>query len=742
MGMVKDRIDPSRRAVVAAGLTAGGGLAVAASLPGSAHADAVPAFDMGHGASLASSETIPPDELSAFLVVHKDSSVLVRVPHQEMGQGTSTALAMLAAEELGCDWSKVRMEYASANRNAKSKNIYGRQMTVGSQGVRSSVSMMQQAGASARVRLVEAASKRWGVTPDACTSGGGKVTHMATGRSLHFGDLCAEAAVITPAKEPAIKTPDQFTLVGKWTPRLDTAPKLDGSAQYGIDAKVPGMVYAAVVSCPEFGGKLASVDDAPAKGMRGVITVVKLDDAVAVVADRYWRAKAALAKLQPQWASGGNSTVDSAGLAKAYRDALDGPLIVGRHEGDIAAGLAAPGAQIIEATYEVPYLAHAPMEPMNATVHLQPDRVDVWIGTQSPMDVLETTAKEAGVDKGIVYVHNQFVGGGFGRRSKHDELVQAIAVAKVVNRPVKLIWSREQDIRRDRYRPQAAVRFKAAIKDGKATALDCKVAVGSLLRSLAGGAANFPPSFVEPMAVEVIGTHSYRIPALQVGAVMKNAHVPVMFWRSVGASQNTFFLESFVDEMAHAAGQDPYQFRRAMLDRPDHLGVLDMLADKGDWHKPLEPGPAGSRRGRGISIVDTYGTVTGQVAEVTVGADGKVKVDRVVAVVDCYHAANPNTIAQQIEGGIVFGLTAALYGEINIKNGAPVEGNFNTYRLLKMSETPKIETYLRQSGGKSWGGIGEPSVAPVAPAVCNAIFAATGKRVRSLPLKNLDLTKV
>ena len=742
MGVVIENTAPSRRAVVAAGLTAGGGFAVTASLPQAAMADGVPSTDPAHGVTLASSEIIPPDELSAFLVVHEDSSVLVRLPHQEMGQGTSTALAMLAAEELGCDWAKVRMEYASANRNAKSKNIYGRQMTVGSQGVRSSVAMMQQAGASARVRLVQAAAKRWGVEPDACGCSAGKVTHMASGRTLHFGELCADAAAITLPKEPAIKAPDQYTLVGKWTPRLDTAPKLNGEAQYGIDAKVPGMVYAAVVSCPEFGGKLASVDDAPAKGMPGFITVVRLDDAVAVVADRYWRAKAALAKLKPVWTSGGNSTVDSPQLAKAYRDALDGPLIPNRHEGDIAAGLATPGAQLIESTYEVPYLAHAPMEPMNATVHLQPDRVDVWIGTQSPMDVLETTAQEAGVDKAKVYVHNQFVGGGFGRRSKHDELVHAIRVAKAVNRPVKLIWSREQDIRRDRYRPQAAVRFKAAIKDGRAEALDCQVAVGSLLKSLAGGAGNFPPSFVEPMAVEVIATHAYKIPALQVSAVMKNAHVPVMFWRSVGASQNTFFLESFVDEMAHAAGKDPYEFRKAMLDRADYIGVLDMLADKGDWGKPLEPGPAGSRRGRGICVVDTYGSVTGQVAEVTVGADGKLKVDRVVAVIDCYHAANPNTIAQQIEGGIVFGLTAALYGEINIKDGAPVEGNFNTYKLLKMSETPKIETYLRQSGGKQWGGIGEPSVAPIAPAVCNAIFAATGKRVRSLPLMHQDLNQV
>ena len=712
----------SRRAVIAATLSAAGGLAVGVSLPG---------FALAKETTLASAETSPPQELGAWLVIDPDNSVLVRLAHSEMGQGTATALAMLMAEELGCDWSKVRMEYASANRNLKEKNVYGGQRTVGSQGVRSSVTMMQQAGASARARLVQAAAARWGVEAGACGCGGGQVTHAATGRKLDFGALCGDAAKVALAKEPAIKTPDQYTLVGKWTPRLDTPPKLDGSAQFGIDAKVPGMVYAAVVSCPEFGGKLASVDEAPAMGLRGVIAVVKMDDAVAVVADRYWRAKAGLAALSPKWAPGANATVDGVQLAKAYRDALDGPLVSARKLGDADATLAAPGAKLVEASYEVPYLAHAPMEPMNATVHLQPDRVDVWIGTQSPIDVLTLAARESGVAPANVYVHNQFVGGGFGRRSLHDELVHAIAVAKVVKRPVKLIWSREQDIRRDRYRPQAAVRFKAALQDNKPTALDCKVAVGSLLRSLG---SNPVPSGLEPMAVEVLATHSYRIPGQSVGAVLKNAHVPVGFWRSVGASQNTFFLESFIDELAHAAGQDPYKFRRAMLDRPDYLAVLDMMADKGNWGAPL---PAG--RGRGMAIVETYGTITGQVAEVTVGADGQLKVDRVVAVVDCHHAANPNTIAQQIEGGIVFGLTAALYGEITIKDGAPVEGNFDTYPLLRPSETPEIETYLQLSGGPRWGGIGEPSVAPVAPAICNAIFAATGKRIRRLPLKGVDL---
>ena len=723
---------PSRRTFVAAGLSAAGGLSIGVSLPAIAGAAAAKAA--AGPVSLAASETVPPSELNAWLVIDPDDSVLVRLVHSEMGQGTATALAMLLAEELGCDWSKVRIEYASTNRNLKSKSIYGRQQTVGSQGVRSSVTMMQQAGASARARLVAAAAQRWGVAAADCGLAAGHVTHAASKRTLAFGALCADAAKVTLAQEPAIKTPDQFTLVGKWTPRLDTAPKLDGSAQFGIDAKVPGMVYAAVVSCPEFGGKLASVDDTPAKGLRGVIAVVKLDDAVAVVADRYWRAKAALQKLQPQWAPGANATVDSAGLDKAYRDALDGPMVSARNQGDVAASLAAPGVKLVEATYEVPYLAHAPMEPMNTTVHLQPDRVDVWIGTQSPVDVLQLASRESGVAPANVYVHNQFVGGGFGRRSMHDELIHAIAVAKVVGKPVKLIWSREQDIRRDRYRPQAAVRFRAALDGGKATALDCKVAVGSLLRSLG---ASPVANGLEPMAVEVLATHAYKIPALSTGVMLKNAHVPVGFWRSVGASQNTFFLESFIDELAHEAGQDPYRFRRAMLERPDYLAVLDMMADKGNWGAPMAAG-----RGRGMAIVETYGTIAGQVAEVTIGSDGQVKVDRVVAVVDCHHAANPNTIEQQIEGGVVFGLTATLYGEITIKDGAPVQGNFNTYKLLKLSETPKIETYLKLSGGPRWGGIGEPSVAPLAPAVCNAIFAATGKRIRRLPLKGVDLRAV
>ena len=717
-----------RRTLLFAGLSAAGGLAI--GVPVTADA-AVP---KGFLRTTLMDGQNARQEMTAWLVIDPDSSVTIRVPHQEMGQGTTTALAMLVAEELGCDWSQVRIEYASANRNGRAGGkLYGGMQTVGSQGVRTSVAMMQQAGASARERLRYAAAQQWKVDPSQCSIESGKCLYKASNRMLTYGELAPAAALIKLDAEPAIKTPDQYKLVGKWTKRLDTAPKLNGTAMFGIDAQVPGMVYAAVVSCPEFGGKLKSVDETAIAGRRGIIKVVKMDDAVAVVADRYWRAKQALDKLKIEWAPGDNATVDSAQLDKAYRDALDGPLVTAKNTGDAAAALAAPNAKLVEALYEVPYLSHSPMEPLNCTVQLAPDRVDVWIGTQAPMAVLGLASREAGLAPENVYVHNTFLGGGFGRRTQHDELVHAIACAKAVGKPVKLIWHREQDIRRDRYRPQAAIRFKAALgEDKKPTAISTQVAVGSLLRSLG---ASKVENGIEPMAIEVIGTHAYKVPNQHLGLMLKNAHVPVMFWRSVGASQNTFFLESFIDELAHEAGQDPYQYRRnLLLDRPDYLGVLDTIAKHGNWGEPMAPG-----RGRGIAIMEDYGTVAGQVAEVTVSADGKVRVDRVVAAVDCYHAVNPNTIEQQIEGGVIYGLTAALYGEITIKDGAPVQGNFNTYPLLRMNETPKIETYLSLSGGAKWGGIGEPSAAPIAPAVANAFFAATGKRVRKLPLKNVDL---
>ncbi|HEY8003182.1 MAG TPA: molybdopterin cofactor-binding domain-containing protein [Phenylobacterium sp.] len=717
----------SRRALVFSGLSASGALVI--GVPMAARAALQPPL-MADG-------TNPAKEMTAFLVIEPDNTVTVRVPHAEMGQGTTTALAMLVAEELECDWAKVKVEYASANRNGRADGkLYGRMQTVGSSGVRTSVTMMQQAGASARERLKLAAADRWKIDPADCTVSSGKCLHKASNRSLDFGALAAAAAVVQLPAEPAIKAPDKYRLVGKWTPRLDTPAKLDGSAKFGLDARVPGMVYAAVWSAPVYGGALKSVDDSGLKDIRGIVAVVKLKDAVAVVADRYWRAKKGLDALKIEWDDAGYGGVDSEQLNLGYRQALDRPMSTAEKKGDAQAALDAPGAKLVEAVYEAPFLSHSPMEPLNCTVALGADHADVWISTQAPMAVLQMTAKETGLTQDKVYVHNAFVGGGFGRRGgAHDELVQAIAVAKQVGKPVKLIWSREQDIRRDRYRPQAAVRFRAALGgDGRPTGFQARIAVGSLIR---GGNGPQEIQASEPMATECIQNSFYALPARDVGVLLKNSHVPVSFWRGVGSSQNGFFMESFVDELAHAAGQDPYQYRRALLaDRPDALGVIDALAKHSDWGQTLPKG-----RGRGIAILEAYGSVSGQVVEVTVSEDGKLKIDRVTCALDPYHVANPNTVAQQMEGAVIMGMTAALWGEINIKNGAPVESNFHNYRMGRMADTPsRIDVHLVPSGGPKWGGVGEPGIGPFAPALANAVFAATGKRVRRLPLKHADLS--
>ena len=715
----------SRRGVVFAGLSAAGGLMI--GVPMAASAKVQPAV-MADGTNAVK-------EMTAFLVIEPDNTVTIRIPHAEMGQGTSTALAMLVAEELECDWAKVRIEYASANRNARSGGkLYEGMQTVGSRGVRTSVKMMQQAGASARERLRVAAAQRWNVDPADCAIASGKCLHKASNRSAEYGALAASAAAVQLPQEPGIRAPKDYKLVGKWTPRLDTAVKLDGSAKFGIDAQVPGMVYAAVWSAPVYGGSVKSVDESGLKALPGILGVVKLKDAVVVVADRYWRAKKGLDALKIEWDAGGYGAVQQADLERGLRETLDGPMFTAEKKGDPDAALAASGAKLVEAVYEAPFLSHSPMEPLNCTVQLAPDRVDVWISTQAPMAVLATAAKETGVAPENIYVHNAFLGGGFGRRGgAPDELLHAIAAAKQVGKPVKLIWSREQDVRRDRYRPQAAVRFKAALDPaGKPQAFQARVAVPSLLRpgpqmSLA----------TEPMAVECIANSFYAFPSRDVGVVLKNSHVPVSFWRGVGSSQNGFFVEGFVDEMAHAAGQDPLAFRRALLvNRPDALGVLDAMAAKGDWGQPLPKG-----RGRGLAIIEAYGSVSGQVVEVTVAKDGKLKVDRVTCVLDCYHVANPNTVAQQMEGAVIMGLTAALWGEITIKNGAPVETNFHNYRMARYADVPpRIDVHLTPSGGDRWGGVGEPGLGPLAPALTNAIFAATGKRVRKLPLKHADLS--
>ena len=714
----------TRRHFVVASASAAGGLAISVAFPGLADAASIGAQAWGPEST--------PNEINAFLAIDPDGSILIRSPHQEMGQGAITALPMIVAEELECDWSKVKVEYASPARNLREKNVYGEMTTVGSRGVRTSWQMLLQAGASARERLIAAAAQRWNVSPSDCEAANSKITHKATGRSFDYGALAADAANIKLDKEPAIRTPDQFKLIGKRLARLDTPLKINGSAKFAIDTKVPDMVYAAVAACPVFGGKLKSVDDAPAKGRRGILQVVKLENAVVVVADRFWRAKEALALLKPEWDVGAAGNTDSAQFAKLYRDTLDGPMVSARNDGSVDDAFG-KGGKLVEAVYEAPHLAHATMEPLNATVHLQPDKLEVWLGSQTPMGTIRQAAAASGLKPEQIVIHNCFLGGGFGRRSINDEMRQAILVAKEVGKPVKLVWTREEDMTQDRYRPQAAVRMKAALgSDGMPTAFDAKIAVGSILRSTG---INKVENGIEAQAVEGFANIPYAIPNVRVGCMLKNTHVPVMFWRSVGSSQNAFFVESYIDELAQAAGQDPYKFRRTLLaGKSDFLGVLDTIAEKSDWGKPL-----GQGRGRGIAIHECYGSIIGQVAEVTVSQKGEVKVDRVVAAVDCGHVVNPGIVEAQIQSGVIYGLSAALYGEITIKQGRVEQGNFDEYQVVRLADTPKIEVYLALSGGKKWGGIGEPGTAATAPAVANAVFAATGTRVRSMPLKNVKL---
>jgi len=718
----------SRRKFVAASISAGGGLTLAVGLPRTAAA--LPMADEPWTSELAAE-----NEMSAWIVIDPDETITVRLPHAEMGQGAATALPMFVAEELECDWTKVKGEFASANRNFREDEIYGGMVTTGSRGLISSRESLQQAGASARVRLVAAAANRWNVPITECTAANGAVTHGPSSRSFSFGSLAADAVKIEIDSEPLIKTPEQFKLVGQSVARLDTPVKVDGTAMFGIDTRLENMVFAAVMDCPVFGGTLADVDETPIQDRRGVIRVVKMPSAVAVVADNYWRAEQALRSLDPVWNAGASANSNSAQFRKLYVDSLEGPMAEVQNDGDAVANIAS-SENVVDVTYEAPLLAHATMEPLNATVLLTTNRLDVWVGSQAPYRNLQTAADISGLRPEQIFIHNTYLGGGFGRRSRNDEMVHAILIAKELDgRPVQVVWSREQEMRHGRYRPQAAVRMRGAVAGGKITAADIKISCGSISRSLNGPQA--APNGIENQAIDGFDDCPYAIPHHRIGLNLKNTHVPVAFWRSVGGSQNVFFFESFVDELAYKAGVDPLSFRRSMTTRKDFLGVIDTLAERSNWSEPLPPG-----RGRGISICENHRAVNGHVAEVTVDDAGNVRVDRVVAAVDCYHVANPKLVVAQLESGIIYGLTAALYGEITIEKGAVTQGNFDSYPMITMRDSPEIEVYLSLSGGPNWAGVGECATAPIAAAVTNAIFAATGKRVRQLPLKNINIREI
>src|SRR5580704_7619249 len=676
-----------------------------------------------------------PHEIDAWIAIDPDDSVLIRYQRSEMGQGSMTALPMIITEELQCDWSKVRIEYASANRSVREKRVYGDMFSHGSMSVRQSQKMMQQVGASARERLIAAAAARWHVLASECVAAQSVVTHRPSGRTLRYGQLAADAAKIKLAAEPAIKTPAQFTFIPRSIPRVDLVHKTDGSAKFGMDAQVPDMVFAAINACPVRGGKLKSVDESVLSGTPGIVGVVKLENAVAVVATgTFWRAKRALSRLQPEWDVGAAGSVDSAQLSAQFRAALTERMVTARSDGDVDKAMS-NAARTFEAIYETPYLSHSPMEPMNATVNLQPDRLDVWVGTQDAEAALGAAARVSGLKPEQVHIHNAFLGGGFGRRDANDEILQAIAIAKVVKRPVKLIWTREEDTRHDRFRPHAVVAFKAVTgSDGMPTAWSMRVVTSSIFKSVG---IPFPPDKAEPPAVDGLVSSGYNVPNTRVELHLRNTHLPVWFYRAPGANQHTFAIESFLDELASANRLDPYHMRRKLLvGKADWLKVLDTAAEKGDWGKPL---PKGS--GRGIAICTFTDSLCAQVAEVTVKPNGEVKVNRVTVALDTRHMVNPQTVAEQAEGAVIFGLSAALYGKITIKDGAAVQGNFDTFRMVRLAQAPRIDVHLVPSGGDVWGGAGEPAVPPVAPAVTNAIFAVTGRRIRTLPIVDTDLSR-
>jgi isoquinoline 1-oxidoreductase beta subunit len=712
----------SRRRFITTALTAAGGLALGVGIAGPAEAASLGVRPWGDEAKRY------PGEINAWVVIEPDDTVIIRYGRAEMGQGSFTALPQILTEELECDWTFVKPEYASANRNLKENKVYGSLATGGSRAVRETGEMVQQAGASARERLIAAAAKRWDVPASECSAAMSKVTHKPTGRTFRFGELAADAAAIKLDKEPALKRPDQYKFIGRRLARLDLPLKINGSAKYGIDLDVPGMVRAAIIKCPVFGGTVKSVDERAIAGRRGVLQVVKLNNAVAVVGDRYFRAQAALNALPIEWEVGAAGTTNSAQFRKEYLDALDQKGVEARHDGNVDATMSA-AAKVIEATYDVPIIAHAPMEPLNAIAHVQADRVDVWVGTQNADLALTLAAQVSGVKPENVYVHNTFSGGGFGRRLGPDEVAQAVAISKAVGKPVKLIWTREEEIRQGRYRTQAAIRFKAGFAaDGTPIALDMRNSAGS------SNPGNVRDGLDQQTMQGLINT-AYKVPNYRIVSILKNTHVPLGPWRAPGHSQNVFFMESFIDEMAHATGKDPVALRRELLaHRPDFQQVIDLLVEKGDWGKPMPRG-----KGRGVAVHESYDSIVGMIAEVAV-TNGQVKVERVVIACDCGTVVNPRGVETQLEGGMIYGLSAALFGEITVKDGHVEQGNFDTYPVVRLKDAPKTEVYISPTPGKRWGGVGEPGATMIQPAVTNAIFAATGKRLRSLPIRGQDLS--
>lgn len=641
-----------------------------------------------------------------------------------MGQGVYTALPMLVAEELEADWSKIQIETSPIGGVYKNP-LLGMQATGGSTSVRSRWQMLRIAGATAREMLIEAAAKQWQVKPQDCHAANSKVIHSASGKTLSYGQLVEAAAQLAPPDSPKLKSPSEFKIIGKPTKRLDTPAKVDGSAQFGIDVKVPNMLIATIKQSPVFGGKVKHYNEAAAKTIKGVKAVVEIPNGVAVVAENYWQAKKGLDALNVRFAETEYDNIDTASITKVLQQGLTEKGAVAHSSGDVQAALKA-AKTTLEAEYSVPFLAHATMEPMNCTADVRKDSCEVWVGTQIQDGAQQVAAKVTGLPKEKIAVHTTYLGGGFGRRTESDFVAQAVLLSKAVGQPIKLVWSREEDTQHDFYRPAMITKFTAGLdNNGMPTAFKARIVGQSVFQRVFPGMVK---NGLDPAAVEGIAELGYDIPNQYTDYVMKKTHVPVGFWRSVGHSHNAFFVESFIDEMAHSSGKNPYQLRRALLSKkPRFIKVLETLADKSAWEKPAAKG-----RYRGMAIHNSFGSIVGEVAEISVNDRGDVTVHRVVCVVDCGIAVNPSTIKAQMESAIVFGLSA-LKEAITLKNGRVEQSNFHDFPVLPMAEMPQVDVHIIPSEDKP-GGVGEPGTPPIVPAVTNAIFAATGKRIRSLPL--------
>ena len=683
-------------------------------------------------------------EINAWVVVNADDTVMVRVARAEMGQGTLTGLAQLVAEELECDWSKVRTEVPTPRQSLARKRVYGNFNATGSRGIRESQEYMRKGGAAARMMLVQAAANQWGVPVSELTVAKGVISHKASKQKISYGKVAEAAAKLTPpdAASVTLKDPKTWTVAGKRLARLDTVKKTIGAQNYGVDVKLPGMLNAAIKDCPVFGGKIKSFNAAAIANRPGVKKVVQVGETgVAVIADTWWRAKTALDALPIDWDFGPNAQVSSDQIRETLKAGLTAnDAVVGSSNGDAPAALA-NAARKIEAVYSYPYLSHAPLEPMNATAKWTAERCEVWVPTQNAEAALAATAEAAGlpVDKCDVYA--EYLGRGFGRRARNDFVTQAVMIAKSMpGTHIKLLWSREEDMTHGFFHPVTQCKLTAGLDaQGNLNALHMRISGQSILATVAPQNirnGRDPVVFQGLDASGPEGSLGYAIPNLLIDHAMRNPHVPASFWRGVNLNQNAIYLESFVDEIAHASGQDPLAFRRKLLaNSPKHLAVLNAVAEKAGWGKPASKGVF-----RGLAQIMGFGSYVAACAEVSVGDDGWLKIHRIVASTDPGYVTNPQQVEYQVEGSFVYGLSAALYGEITVQNGAIVQKNFDSYPVMRLHEMPKVETVLIPSGG-FWGGVGEPTIAVAAPAVLNAIFAATGKRIRDLPLKNHSLQK-